>query len=811
MSSDHQTIGQPPSNQNFRAATLVETIPVGVYSFSYLKADGSMRFDFISEQACFLLGVEKDAVIEDAMLAFDAAIPGDREDLIATNMRLEDGTRFHFEGRFLVRGSIRFIRLQSNRVAAGEWGSQWDGVVTDITDEKRADEATLHMTRELHLKLDAQTAELAETSNALQTISARLNYALEASGIGVWDWSVGEKKVFYAPVSAFPDPSEPDDADDLLAHWSRFIHPDDLRHVSESFAHQIRSSDTYDVEYRIQHQEGAYRWIQARGRVVERDAMGKAVRIIGTHSDIDSRKKASVERRNLVTLIEASSDLIAYANFDGQVTYMNATGRSLMGFDRDEPLGQFNIKDAHPGWAYERIKSEAIPKAMAEGSWHGDTTFQKRDGTLIDFSQLILVPKDPVTGEAQFIATVCREITERKVLEKELNRTVAKLEEADRRKDVFLATLAHELRNPLAPITLSTEILNRENCSAEQIKWCIGSISRQTNQLRKLIDDLLDVSRINRGLIRLEKQPIELMRIVADAVESFRPQAQAKGHQFTLESSIASAKVEGDPVRLLQAVGNLISNAIKFTPRDGHITLSISRIGRSALIRVCDTGYGIEPENLEGIFGIFSQVKDTAALSNEGLGIGLYLAKHLVDLHGGRIDVRSNGKDKGAEFSIQLPLRDDEPELASDGSNDPPYFDSSMGLTVLVVDDNLDAQTTLAMYLEIQGNEVRSASTGNEAIQIAEDMRPQLVVLDIGLPDMDGYEVCRRIRELSWGKDTVVVALSGWGQKEDKDKAKLAGFNEHFTKPLDLHALAVFLRQNSCLSREGRLAHQSSA
>jgi len=250
-----------------------------------------MRFDFMSEHACFLLGVERDAVLRDAMVAFEVAVPEDRERLLSTNKALETGTPFHFEGRFMVRGSPRFIRLESNQVARGEWGSQWDGVITDITDERLADHEMLLITRELNQKLDAQAVELAKTVDALEKASARLNHALEASNIGVWDWSLKENKVFCAPLSAFPQPVVPDDRGSLLAHWRSFIHPDDLNHVAESFDRQLLTSDLYELEYRIEHPGKGYRWILARGRVVERDLQGNPIRIIGTHTDIDSRKK----------------------------------------------------------------------------------------------------------------------------------------------------------------------------------------------------------------------------------------------------------------------------------------------------------------------------------------------------------------------------------------------------------------------------------------------------------------------------------------------------------------------------------------
>lgn len=796
VTARHSSI--PSSNISMsRVKTLIESIPVGVYTFRHDLSDGSMSFDFMSEHACFLLGVEKDLVLENAMIAFNAAHPEEREYLLRSNDSLRHGTPFFFEGRFIVRGEIRWLRLQSNRVSLDDQVSQWDGIITDISEEIRQDSLAHQKAQELHRKLNDHAEALARTTNELETTTERLEFALKVSNIGVWDWNLGENTLFYAPDTAFPKSNWDERTSDLLTHWKTFIHPEDVQHVAQSFEHQTHLSDAYELEYRIRNNEGSYRWILARGCVVERDAEGNPRRLIGNHTDIDERRKADIERRSLVGIIEASNDLIAFspaeADFNGKVTYLNAAGRRLLGLSKDQPLGELNIKDAHPPSAYERIFREAIPQAMITGSWQGDNIFLTKDGSLKEFSQLILAPRDPDTGEVLFLATVCRDISDRKRLESELTASVGKLEEADRRKDEFLATLAHELRNPLTPVAIATGILERDGITPEQFKWCVGSISRQTKHLKRLIDDLLDVSRINRGLITLERHPIDLYPLLVEVVEMFAPKATEKGQRITLHCEEGAIHINADPVRLLQILGNLISNAIKFSPRDAEITVSAIRDRNILQIAIKDQGIGIAPEDQGSVFGLFTQIKEPRSPSNDGLGIGLYLVKHLIDLHGGEIGVQSDGLGKGSEFTIKLPLEDAE-TVASDENESKPKAGAKR-LRILVVDDNLDAQATLALYLGLQGNEVHTATDGLKAIAIAKSKRPQLIILDIGLPEMNGYDVCREIRQQSWGKRIVIVALSGWGQKEDKEKAIASGFDVHFTKPLDPAVFEDFLER----------------
>ena len=766
---------------------IVESIPVGVYSFSFSDADGSMSFEFISDHACSLLGVDKEALLKDAMVAFSAAHPEDREALLQTNISLFETASFHFEGRFIVKGEIRWLRLQSNRVSVTDQGSQWDGIITDITEEKMNASASNRKAREIE-------QELRKRENALEMTGERLKNALQISGIGIWDWNIRKNALFFAPEGLFPKEKVSSLGSDFLTYWRTFIHPDDQAKVMESFGYQSLVGDEWTLEFRLQTDEGTYRWKSMRVRVLEWSDQKAPERLIGTLIDYEDRKKADMEIKSLVAIIEASSDLIAIANFEGEVSYLNLAGRNFLGFSSEEPLMNYHIKDAHPDWAMERVLKEALPIALSEGSWHGDNVFIKRDGTLIDFSQLILCPRDPFTGEALFLATVCRNVSDRKRLEAELTATISKLEDSDRRKNDFLSTLAHELRNPLAPIGVAVELLKIEGISREKYEWCLDVISRQTTQLTKLIDDLLDVSRINRGLISLNRKRIDLSALLPQGIKTLSLKVAEQGRRLTLRPFDGSVCISGDEVRIEQILGNLVSNAVKFSPRDTEIIVSATWDRTFVSISVKDQGIGIAPEHQAEIFGLFSQLKHLPSPSNDGLGIGLFLVRHLIELHGGQIKVQSDGIGRGSEFIFQLPILHDEIAPSDEADTQNTRFDTD--LSVLVVDDNLDAQDALALYFELKGNEVHRASDGLEAVELAEAQRPQLIILDIGLPGLDGYNVCRKIREQPWGQQVVILALSGWGSQEDKNRALATGFDEHFTKPLDFGALRAFLEKH---------------
>jgi signal transduction histidine kinase/ligand-binding sensor protein len=370
-------------------------------------------------------------------------------------------------------------------------------------------------------------------------------------------------------------------------------------------------------------------------------------------------------------------------------------------------------------------------------------------------------------------------------------RLIATLTEADRRKSEFLAMLGHELRNPLAPIHTAVQILRQTLPPNTVSSNTVAMVDRQVRQMVRLVDDLLDVSRISQGKIELKKERVELGALVRHAVEAVRPIAERTQHFVSLALPAEPMWLHGDPTRLAQVVGNLLTNAFKFSEASETVWLSVERSGAQAVVRVRDSGIGLAPDQLTRIFEMFMQVDGARDRSHGGLGIGLSLAKTLVEMHGGAIEVHSAGLGRGAEFSIRLPCVDaagaqSQVLVAAGGPHALP------ARRILVVDDNRDAADCLATMLELGGHEVHLAHDGVEAIERARAVRPDLILLDIGLPKFNGYEAARRIRE-HCGRSTLLVALTGWGQDEDRRQSREAGFDAHMTKPLDLDALARFL------------------
>jgi PAS domain S-box-containing protein len=401
-------------------------------------------------------------------------------------------------------------------------------------------------------------------------------------------------------------------------------------------------------------------------------------------------------------------------------------------------------------------------------------------------------------GEPLRMLGVSLDITDRKQAEEELR-------DADRKKDEFLATLAHELRNPLAPIRNAVQILNAKGPRHPDLQWARGVIGRQVQLMARLLEDLLDVSRISRNWLELRTERVELADVLDGALETSRPVIEAAGHELTLTLPPEPIYLEADPVRLAQVFANLLNNAAKYTDEGGRIRLTAERQGRDVIVSVRDSGIGIAAEVLPRIFEIFSQAKLASERSQDGLGIGLSLVKGLVELHGGSIEARSAGPGRGSEFVVRLPVAAEAPvrEPAR------PHADDRQPLAtkwrILVVDDNHDSADSLAMLLQIMGNEVGTAYDGEQAVEAAEAIRPDVALLDIGMPKLNGYETCRRIREQPWGQGMFLIALTGWGQAEDRRRAEAAGFNLHMVKPVDPEFLMKLL---TSWSREhgGRLS-----
>ncbi|WAK01101.1 hybrid sensor histidine kinase/response regulator [Methylobacter sp. YRD-M1] len=379
------------------------------------------------------------------------------------------------------------------------------------------------------------------------------------------------------------------------------------------------------------------------------------------------------------------------------------------------------------------------------------------------------------------------DITERK-------RPEEALREADRRKDEFLAMLAHELRNPLAPIRNSVHLLKEQDAAASpMLEWCCNVIDRQSSHMARLLDDLLDVARTMQGKISLKTEHFNLTEIVDSAIETSSPLIKARGLKLVILHSATPQWLKGDRFRLAQVLSNLLNNAAKYTDEGGRITLSVSQEASMALIKVRDTGIGIAPDMLPHIFDLFTQADGSLSRSQGGLGIGLTLVRRLVEMHGGSVNASSAGIGQGSEFTVRLPLLSNEYKEVAESAPSGGAMPLCPKLRILVVDDYPDALDSLSMLLQAEGHEVDTANCGAKAIERAQAFRPQAVLLDIGLPDMDGYEVAQRLRELPETQLSVLIALTGYGQPEDRARSKHAGFDHHLLKPVDPDKLAALL------------------
>jgi PAS domain S-box-containing protein len=397
------------------------------------------------------------------------------------------------------------------------------------------------------------------------------------------------------------------------------------------------------------------------------------------------------------------------------------------------------------------------------------------------------------SGQTVRMLGVNVDVSDRKRMEQELRQIASELSESDRRKDQFLAMLAHELRNPLAPIRNAVEILRLMPGDTEAVKAASTLMDRQIAQMVRLVDDLLDVSRISRGKIELRLGQVELISTVSEVLESMRPLAESKGQSLTSSLPNARIHLSADSTRLAQLIGNLLNNACKFTPPGGRISLDVTQENNEAVVRVVDNGIGIPPEQLATIFEMFVQGDTSLERAQSGLGIGLTLVRQLAEMHGGAVEARSGGKGQGAEFLVRLPIQDQSPQNESGSPRNTSDSRKSFG-RILVVDDNRDAAQSLARLLEVQGNTTMTAFDGVEALEAGAAFEPDVVLLDIGLPRLNGYDAARQIRQEPWGRDVALIALTGWGKDEDRRRSSEAGFDKHLVKPVQLDELNSLLQ-----------------
>ncbi len=633
---------------------------------------------------------------------------------------------------------------------------QYVGIIEDITERKRAEDE-------------------------LVTGSKRLRLALEAGKLSDWSWDTSTDIVTMAPhMKALYElpPEQVVKAEDLRP----LLEIEDAEETRGETSRAVAERRPFSLEYRINPPSGKKIWVAARGQA-EYDANGAVTGMVGVLQNITEEKEADLALRRYAALVESSADAIISKTLSGVITTWNRGAEGMFGFTAAEAIGS-SIMILIPDTLAGEEATILARLNRGERIEHYETLRRRKDGTFLNVSLSVSPIRGP-NGKIIGASKIARDITRQKEVERALRET-------DQRKDEFLATLAHELRNPLAPIRQAAMVSQSKNATEAQKRWSHGVISRQVQHMALLLDDLLDISRITRGTLELRTEMTELSAVVDAAVETAHPAIDARRHTFTLELPQKSVHFVADPLRLSQVLANLLTNAAKYTDPEGSICLRASLGDDFITISVVDTGVGIPRDALENVFAMFSQVKATYDRSEGGLGIGLSLSRGLVQLHGGTIEAKSAGPGKGSEFIVRLPrkVRAQEPVKQITGGT----AKKAPSRRVLVADDNRDAAETLAMLLSMEGHNVEMVHDGHAALEATESFQPEIALLDIGMPGLNGYELAKRIRQGSLGRAVTLIAVTGWGQDNDKAQALAAGFNHHFTKPVEPERLIELLR-----------------
>ena len=633
-------------------------------------------------------------------------------------------------------------------------------------------------------------AELRRAEEELRRANESLSLAQRAGDAGVWDWNIA------AASAAFVSPEYRElyglaaDAPMSLERWLELVHPADRERAAAAARGLFERGSDWWIEYRILHPTRGLRWLRGVGKL-ERDAQGRPARFSGINIDVTAQKHAEQRLREtedrLRFLVEAASQAVWETDAGGQAVEDSPSWRACTGQTVEEWLGEGWADAVHPDDRENAVRQWR--EAVAEGR-SVDVEFRLRvSGGGYRWTNARAVPFRGADGEVLKYVGMNLDVHDRKLAEEALK-------EADRRKNEFLATLAHELRNPLAPLQYGLSLLELDGGDLEAAARTREMMQRQLAHLVRLVDDLLDVSRISRGKVELRRERLDLRRVVSEGVEVVRPLCVERGHELVVSLPEAPVPLYGDADRLTQVVGNLVSNACKFTAPGGRIEVRVERDAGEAAVVVKDDGVGIPPEHLSRVFELFSQVDAPGSRAAGGLGIGLSLVRQLVELHGGTVEASSEGPGRGSEFLLHLPALPVEAAPAG-GEKVGGGVTSPGRLRVLVVDDNRDAAVAAARLLRADGHEVDVAHDGDEALRAAEARPPDAALLDIGLPGRDGYSVCRELRARSGGEPLFLVAVTGWGQDEDRRRALDAGFDLHLTKPVDLRALRQALNQQS--------------
>ncbi|QDU30721.1 Autoinducer 2 sensor kinase/phosphatase LuxQ [Anatilimnocola aggregata] len=680
-------------------------------------------------------------------------------------------------------------------------------VFRDITERKEQENELIRAHAELERRVEMRTKELATTNRFQQALLESIQVGIVACDQqGVLTLFNRATREFHGlPLTQIP-------AEQWADHYDLFQADGASRMAMDQVPlfRALRGENLVDVEMVIAPKQGAPRTLAASGRAFH-DDRGELLGAVVAMHDITFRKQAEAELKRINddledrvqrrmadlttamaalkqseehfrTLADNISQLAWMADSDGALFWYNQRWYDYTGTTPAEMQG-WGWQQVHHPDHLDRVVAK-YKQAVAEGEqWEDTFPLRSKEGEYRWFLSRAVPIRDE-TGRVLHWFGTNTDVTEQRKMADELRQLAADLSEADRRKDEFLATLAHELRNPLAPISNGLQVLKIAGSADSTVIQTRTMMERQLGQMVRLVDDLLDVSRITRNKLELRKDRVELATVISSAVETSRPLIESCGHNLTVEMPSEPILLDADLVRLAQVFSNLLNNAAKYTTRGGKIQLHAERRGDEVVVTVTDNGLGIPAAMLPKVFDMFTQVDRTLERAQGGLGIGLTLVRRLVDMHGGTVTALSEGDDRGSVFTVRLPVVDPIAKKAApaaaikSASNRPKR-------KILVADDNVDSATSLSLMLKYMGNEMRMAHDGLQAVAAAEEFRPEVILLDIGMPNLNGYEACRRIREQEWGKKIYLVALTGWGQDEDRQRSKEAGFNYHLVKPVD--------------------------
>jgi PAS domain S-box-containing protein len=637
------------------------------------------------------------------------------------------------------------------------------------------------------------TPEPNPIQTALRESEARYRYALHDGRMGSWetDFAAGTR-AWSAEGMALFGLDLPEgrgqvggDADEYVAA----LHPDD-RHLAADFRALADRQDSFIAEYRIIRPDGATLWLSGRGLVVARRPDGRAERLVSIMTDVSERRQAEeglrIERERLALALHAGQMGVFDLDIVNDVLWWAPQTYDVFGVSPETftPTRESVVDLVHPDDRKRFVQGRLQALARRE-PFVQEYRCVRGDGRIAWISHRGQAEYD-AAGRAVRSFGVALDVTERKLAEQALH-------EADRRKDSFIATLAHELRNPLAPIRNAVQVLRNGGHDDPRVVWCSEVISRQVTQMARLLEDLLDVSRLTRGRFALRRERLALPAVVEHALEIAQPRIEEYGHSLSVSLPTVPLHVDGDMTRLAQVFSNLLINAAKYTPAGGRLDLTMEATGEEVEVRVSDNGIGISAEQMPHLFEMFTQGDSLTDRAQGGMGIGLSLARGLVEMHGGRISAHSAGPGQGSEFVVRLPLA----ESAAAVARAEAAVDAARPIVacrVLVADDLRDSADSLGLLIELMGHSVEIAYDGEAALRAAERFRPDIVLLDLGMPKLDGFEVSRRIRAAPWSESVRLVAQSGWGQDEDRRRSAEAGFDHHLVKPIDPEALEALMK-----------------